>query len=318
MFHNIAYSAAARQVIVHRCGLALLPRGSWFRQTHRKRRGVAILQLNGGGTLEFDDQGNGPVMVFLHGWSLGREAFGKQRRELSDRYRVVIPDMRGHGNSTKFGRGDGIGTLAGDLEQLLVELDLTDVILVGWSMGALVAWQTATGPQRGRIGGIVTIDMVPRVLNGDGWQHGLRAGTHLYDVDIDLSKMRDDWRAFTRAYVPMVFASGQAIERREHIDQMLELVGDNDIESMTNLWHALVHADFVDTVQKLDIPTLITYGAMSQIYTEEAAAWMDEHIPRSRRVCFTESGHAPHLEEPEHFNQTLVDFADELEQQSND
>ena len=279
---------------------------------------MGTLRLNGGGTLEFDDQGSGPVMVFLHGWSLGKEAFAKQRRELSDRYRVVVPDMRGHGDSKKFVEGDGIDTLADDLEQLLVELDLTEVILVGWSMGALVAWQTVEGPQRGRIRGIVTIDMVPRVLNGDGWQHGLRAGTHLYDIDIDLSKMRDDWRAFTRAYVPMVFASGQAIERRDLIDQMLELVGDNDLESMTNLWHALVHADFVDTVQELDVPTLITYGALSQIYTEDAAAWMDEHIPLSRRVCFDDSGHAPHLEEPEHFNQTLVDFADELEQQSND
>ncbi len=279
---------------------------------------MGTLQLNGGGTLEFDDQGSGPAMVFLHGWSLGKEAFGKQRRELSRGYRVVIPDMRGHGKSTKFASGDGIGTLAGDLEQLLVELDLTDVILVGWSMGALVAWQTATGPQRGRIGGIVTIDMVPRVLNGDGWQHGLRAGTHLYDVDIDLSKMRDDWRAFTRAYVPMVFASGKAIERRELIDRMLELVSDNDLDSMTNLWQALVHADFVATVQELDVPTLVTYGALSQIYTEDAAIWMQRHISKSRRVCFADSGHAPHLEEPQRFNQTLAGFADELEQQGNE
>jgi len=279
---------------------------------------VGRLQLNGGGTLEFDDQGSGPAIVFLHGWSLGKEAFAKQRRELSERYRVVIPDMRGHGNSKQFAEGDGIHTLAGDLEQLLVELDLADVILVGWSMGALVAWQTVEGPQRGRIRGIVTIDMVPRVLNGDGWQHGLRAGTHLYDIDIDLSKMRDDWRAFTRAYVPMVFASGKASDRRELIDEMLELVSDNDLESMTNLWHALVHADYVDTVQKLEVPTLITYGALSQIYTEEAAAWMDEHIPRSRRLRFAESGHAPHLEEPQRFNQALADFAGELEQQGND
>ena len=185
-------------------------------------------------------------------------------------------------------------------------------------MGALVAWQLAQGPQRGRIRGIVTIDMVPRVLNGDDWQHGLRAGTHLYDVDIDLTKMRDDWRAFTHAYVPMVFAGGKAIERRDLIEDMLELVGDNDLESMTNLWHALVHADYVDAVQKLDVPTLITYGALSQIYAEEAAVWMDEHIPLSRRVCFAESGHAPHLEETPRFNQVLADFAGELEQQSND
>lgn len=279
---------------------------------------MATLQLNGGGTLEFDDQGSGPAMVFLHGWSLGKEAFALQRRELSDRYRVIVPDMRGHGNSKRFEKGDGIDTLAGDLERLLVALELSDVILVGWSMGALVAWQAALGPQRGRIRGIVTIDMVPRVLNGAGWQHGLRAGTHLYDIDIDLSKMRDDWRAFTHAYVPMVFADGKAIERRELIDAMLGLVADNDLESMTGLWHALVHADFVATVQSLDIPTLITYGALSQIYTEEAAAWMDEHIPNSRRVCFAESGHAPHLEEPQRFNQALADFAGGLEQTSND
>jgi pimeloyl-ACP methyl ester carboxylesterase len=279
---------------------------------------VGTLQLNGGATLEFDDQGSGPAMVFLHGWSLGKEAFAEQRRALSDRFRVVVPDMRGHGQSKRFVRGDGIDTLARDLERLVVELDLTDVILVGWSMGALVAWQMVEGPQCGRIRGIATIDMVPRVLNGEGWQHGLRAGTHLYDVDIDLSRMRDDWRAFTRAYVPMVFASGMSIERRELIDEMLELVSDNDIESMVNLWHALVHADFVDTVRKLDVPTLITYGALSQIYTQEAAIWMDEHIPQSKCVCFAESGHAPHLEEPQKFNQTLVDFADELEQQRND
>ncbi len=279
---------------------------------------MGTLKLNGGGTLEFDDQGSGPAMVFLHGWSLGKEAFAKQRRELSDRFRVIVPDMRGHGNSKRFEKGDGIDTLASDLERLLVALDVSDVILVGWSMGALVAWQTAEGPQRGRIRGIVTIDMVPRVLNGDGWQHGLRAGTHLYDIDIDLSKMRDDWRAFTHAYVPMVFASGKAIERRELIEDMLDLVGGNDLESMTNLWRALVHADFVDTVQRLDVPTLITYGALSQIYAEEAAAWMDEHIPNSRRARFAESGHAPHLEEPQRFNQVLADFAGALEQPSND
>ena len=269
---------------------------------------MGTLQLSGGGKLEFVDEGDGPAIVFLHGWSLGKEAFGKQRRELSDRYRVVIPDMRGHGNSEKFLEGDGIDTLAGDLGRLLVALDLEEVILVGWSMGALVAWQTATGPQSGRIRGIVTIDMVPRVLNGEGWQHGLRAGTHLYDVDIDLTKMRDDWRAFTRAYVPLVFASGEAVDRRELIDEMLDLVADNDLESMTNLWHALVHADFVATVQQLDIPTLITFGALSQIYAEDAAVWMHEHIPNSTLITYADVGHVPMEEIPAQSAEDLRTF----------
>ena len=279
---------------------------------------MAVLELTGGGLLEFDDAGSGPAIVFLHGWSLGKDAFSIQRRVLSDRYRIVVPDMRGHGSSTHFAEGDGIDTLAGDLEQLLVHLDLDDVILVGWSMGALVAWEFARGPQGGRVKGIVTIDMVPRVLNGDGWQHGLRSGTHLYDVDIDLTKMRDDWHAFTRAYVPKVFAEGKTEQRRELIDKMVELVSDNDVDSMIGLWTSLVHADFVDTVQTLHVPTLITYGKLSQIYTEEAAAWMDRHIQNSRGIGFAESGHAPHLEEPQRFNESLAGFADELQGNCND
>jgi pimeloyl-ACP methyl ester carboxylesterase len=279
---------------------------------------VATLELTGGGLLEFDDAGSGPAIVFLHGWSLGKGAFGIQRRELSDRFRIVVPDMRGHGNSTKFTNGDGIDTLASDLEQLLVHLDLDDVILVGWSMGALVAWEFAGGPQGGRVAGIVTIDMVPKVLNGDGWQHGLRSGTHLYDVDIDLMRMRDDWRAFTRAYVPKVFAGGMTNERRELIDKMVDLVGDNEVESMVALWTSLVQADYVDAVRQLNVPTLITYGKLSQIYTEEAAEWMDQHIPNSQRIGFADSGHAPHLEEPQLFNESLAGFAEELQRNRND
>jgi pimeloyl-ACP methyl ester carboxylesterase len=273
---------------------------------------LATLALDRGGLLEFDDEGDGPAIVFVHGWSLGKEAFGIQRRALSGRYRIVVPDMRGHGKSAAYGTGDGIDILARDLEQLLAHLDLDEVTLVGWSMGALVAWEFIRGPQSGRVAGIVTIDMVPKVLNDENWQHGLRAGTHLYDVDIDLARMREDWPAFTRAYVPKVFAAGKSAERSELIDRMSALVADNDVESMANLWTSLVRADFVDTVQATSVPTLITYGRLSQVYDEQAAAWMDDNIPNSRCVAFPDSGHAPHLEEPEHFNEALADFVDEL------
>jgi pimeloyl-ACP methyl ester carboxylesterase len=262
--------------------------------------------------LEFDDAGTGPAIVFLHGWSLGKEAFGIQRRELSGRFRTVVPDMRGHGSSSAFGITDDIGTLARDLEQLLVHLDLTGVTLVGWSMGALVAWEFMKGPQSGRVAGIVTIDMVPKVLNDSDWRHGLRAGTHLYDVDIDISRMREDWPSFTRAYVPKVFAAGKADERSALIDRMATLVADNDVESMANLWTTLVRADYVEAVCDGHVPTLITYGQLSQVYDEQAAAWMDRNIPESRRVAFSESGHAPHLEEPDRFNDALADFVDGL------
>ena len=221
--------------------------------------------------------------------------------------------MRGHGRSSAYGPADGIDTLARDLEQLLAHLDLDAVTLVGWSMGALVAWEFMRGPESGRVAGIVTIDMVPKVLNDADWQHGLRAGTHLYDVDIDLTRMRDDWPAFTRAYVPKVFAAGKTDARSELIRKMTALVSDNDVESMAHLWTSLVEANYIGAARGTNVPTLITYGRLSQVYDEEAAAWMDENIPNSRRVPFADAGHAPHLEEPEEFNAALADFVDELQ-----
>ncbi|MDH3616632.1 MAG: alpha/beta hydrolase, partial [Gammaproteobacteria bacterium] len=203
---------------------------------------MSVLQLTDGGLLEYDNEGSGQAIVFLHGWSLGNEAFGPQCRYFSGTHHVVSPCLRGHGDSSPFEESHDIQTLASDVSQLLVELDLAEAVLVGWSLGALVAWQVALGNEHARVAGIVTIDMVPRVLNGDNWSHGLRAGAHLYDVDIDVSKMRTNWREFTQAYVPKVFASGKSEERRKVIAKMTSLIADNDVGSMTRLWQALVNA----------------------------------------------------------------------------
>ncbi len=272
---------------------------------------MAKLQLRDGGRLEYDEQGDGQAIVFLHGWSLGNEAFGPQRRALSG-YRYVAPNLRGHGNSSPFRDGNDIDTLAGDTAELLVALDLDDVVVVGWSMGALVAWQLALGAEGRRVAGIVTIDMVPRVLNGDGWTHGLRAGANIYDVDRDLERMEADWDAFREAYVPKVFAPGDSAKRRALIEAMAAMIAGNDVDSMRALWRVLVGADYVDAVQALDVPTMITYGTQSQVYDEDAAIWMERHIPNSQRVPFRESGHAPHLEEAEKWNETLLAFVNRL------
>lgn len=281
-------------------------------RTTNGRRSVSALQLDDGGLLEYDNEGSGQAIVFLHGWSLGNEAFSPQRRDFARTHRVVLPCLRGHGDSSPFEEPHDIETLASDVSQLLVELDLSDAILVGWSMGALVAWQVALGAERSRLAGIVTIDMVPRVLNGNGWLHGLRAGAHLYEADIDLRRMQTNWREFTQAYVPKVFAGGKSEERRGLIEKMITLIADNDVGSMTRLWQAIINADLVEQVQTLDLPSMITYGQLSQVYDEPAAIWQEQHIPNSRRVAFAESGHAPHLEEPRLFNQALREFTEEL------
>jgi pimeloyl-ACP methyl ester carboxylesterase len=86
--------------------------------------------------LYYEDQGTGQPVVLIHGYPLNGHSWELQTRELLDAgYRVITYDRRGFGRSSKVGEGYDYDTFAADLNTLLTELDLNDVILVGFSMG---------------------------------------------------------------------------------------------------------------------------------------------------------------------------------------
>ncbi|ALV45930.1 bromoperoxidase [Arthrobacter alpinus] len=86
--------------------------------------------------LYYEDQGAGQPVVLIHGYPLDGHSWERQTRELLDAgYRVITYDRRGFGQSSKVGTGYDYDTFAADLNTILETLDLSDVILVGFSMG---------------------------------------------------------------------------------------------------------------------------------------------------------------------------------------
>ncbi|CAL4860873.1 alpha/beta hydrolase [Microbacterium sp. MM2322] len=84
----------------------------------------------------YTDQGSGQPVVLIHGFPLNGESWGKQQAALLDAgYRVIAYDRRGFGASTKTASGSDYDTFAADLHALVEELELTDAVLVGFSMG---------------------------------------------------------------------------------------------------------------------------------------------------------------------------------------
>jgi non-heme chloroperoxidase len=87
-------------------------------------------------TLHYEDQGSGQPVVLIHGYPLDGNSWEKQTAALLGAgFRVITYDRRGFGGSSKVAEGYDYDTFAADLNALLTELDLTDVILVGFSMG---------------------------------------------------------------------------------------------------------------------------------------------------------------------------------------
>ncbi|MBC7914483.1 MAG: alpha/beta hydrolase [Pyrinomonadaceae bacterium] len=84
----------------------------------------------------YEDLGKGKNVVFIHGWPLSGSMWEYQITLLPQTgLRCIVYDRRGFGKSDKPFNGYDYNTLAGDLKALLDELDLTDVTLVGFSMG---------------------------------------------------------------------------------------------------------------------------------------------------------------------------------------
>ena len=86
--------------------------------------------------LYYEDHGSGLPVVLIHGWPLNGDAWEKQTAALlAAGHRVITYDRRGFGRSSKPGTGYNYDTFAADLDVLLNKLDLTNVSLVGHSMG---------------------------------------------------------------------------------------------------------------------------------------------------------------------------------------
>ena len=87
--------------------------------------------------LYYEDLGSGPPVVLLHGWPLDSRSWEPQVHALlAAGHRVIAYDRRGFGRSSRPTTGYDFDTLAGDLDEVLTELDLREATLIGFSLGA--------------------------------------------------------------------------------------------------------------------------------------------------------------------------------------
>jgi pimeloyl-ACP methyl ester carboxylesterase len=127
-----------------------------------------------GECLWYDDQGCGTPLVFLHGWCMSSVVWGMQTAELSKSFRVIALDLRGHGLSGTVASTPDFEHFANDLCDLIQLLDLSNVILIGWSMGGQVALQAASGLVD-RLAALALVSATPCFVEAENFPYGLSA-----------------------------------------------------------------------------------------------------------------------------------------------
>jgi pimeloyl-[acyl-carrier protein] methyl ester esterase len=257
-----------------------------------------------GAEIAYGDEGEGRPIVLLHGL-MAHAGFFERQTPLSDTFRIIRVDLRGHGQSRSDDPAPTLETLARDVAELAGHLNLEDAIGVGWSLGAAVLWHVLTGPASPRFAGAVVVDMTPRVMNADGWTLGL--STEMCDART--RALAEDFPSFAAAAGAAIFASRDGAPAHPLGVWAGEEFARNDAAAIGSVWASLVEQDFRPTLGRIGQPTLVVHGALSHLYDEETAQHLVSALPDARAIRFDGCGHAPHIEQPELFNRILADFA---------
>ena len=109
--------------------------------------------------------GSGRPLVLVPGWTIPLEVFVHQLTGLSDTFEVIAVDPRGHGGSDKPLTGNSFTQRGADLAALLEALDLTDVVLGGWSFGILDVLSALRDHDHARVSAVLLIDEPPKVVS---------------------------------------------------------------------------------------------------------------------------------------------------------
>jgi pimeloyl-ACP methyl ester carboxylesterase len=258
-----------------------------------------------GTRIAYRDEGAGVPLVLLHGL-MAHGGFFHAQAALAADFRVIIVDLRGHGESRVDGAHPTVEQLAADVAELAEALALEGAIGVGWSMGATVLWHVLSGPAAARFAGAVVVDMTARVRNDEEWDLGLSPEA----CEARSNAIRDDFPAFATTAGQGIFA--QPAARPDMADWASLEFARNDPQAIGSVWASLVRQDVRALLRKIEHPTLIVHGARSRLYGDDTADHLVAALPRASAVRFDRSGHAPHLEEPSLFNQIVKDFANRL------
>ncbi len=254
------------------------------------------------------DIGTGRPLVFLHGWSVDRTFFSAQAALADEGFRVVVPDQPGHGDRPIGQVPPTMAGLADALDGLLAEAGLAPAVLVGWSMGAMVALEHISRRGTAGIAGLVIVDMTPKVANGADWTYGLTGGQEIADALATADRMESNWPLYAPRIARAMFAADRE-DSAALIRRAADSIATCDPVVMAALWRSLVLADHRATIESLPVPVLAIASTRSQLYGPAVAGWIAGAAPRGEAVLIEGTGHAPHIEDPGAFNAAVARFA---------
>ncbi|MCS7177741.1 MAG: alpha/beta fold hydrolase [Anaerolineae bacterium] len=241
--------------------------------------------------------GAGPAVVLIHGLgSCGEDWSLLQAPALSQRYRVLMPDLRGHGRSDKPPGPYTIPQMAEDIAGFLPAVGADAAHVVGFSLGGVVA-QALAAHHPERVRSLILVNTFA-CLRPKGWEEWQRTLTRLGALLVSLTLQA---RLEARELFPR---PDQTSLRCIAYHRLCA----NDPAAYRAAMMAAARYDGRQDLRRIRAPTLVVAGLEDTVVPLRAKEELAAGIPGARLITIPRSGHATPTDQPVAFNRILLDF----------
>lgn len=243
------------------------------------------------------------TVVLVHGWPLCKEMYEYQKNALNARgYRIISFDIRGFGQSEVVGNGYDYTQLASDLHCVLETLQLQNVTLVGFSMGAAICVRYMHLFCNQRVAKLV---LVAGAVPSYSVTVDNPYGTPIAKVEALIQQVSNDRPKAVSDFGDMVFALAHSQAFYDWF-RSLSFSGSGiaTIQTVISLRDENVYLDLFH----IHVPTAIIHGKLDRICPFDFAKITHQAIQNSYLYEFNYSGHGLFYDEKDKFNQILMEF----------
>jgi pimeloyl-ACP methyl ester carboxylesterase len=257
---------------------------------------VAQATSSDGTTIVWDQRGDGPPVVLVHGITENATSWDPVTEQLAVNHRVITLDLRGHGRSGRAVSGDyGLAAMAGDVAAVIAAAGADRPHLVGHSLGGAVVSAAGAGMA---VASVVNVDQP------------LQLGEFKNQVSSFEAQLRDPSTFPSVMDAVFEFMVGELLPADER--ERLVAIRRPDQEVVLGVWSILLDlpAEVVQAAvdRSLDgyaVPYLSLFGLDPG---DGYASWLAARIPGSTCELWADHGHYPHLVDPDRFVVRLMTF----------
>ena len=258
---------------------------------------------SGDAQLVYDITGTGPDVVLLHPFPLNHQFWNGVLEQLATRYRVLLPDLRAHGDSEA---GEGHVTmqkLADDQERLCREFDIRRAVFVGVSIGGYTLFEFWRR-YRDRVRALVLANTRAGAETPEGHAGRLQTAEKV---------LREGTAGFVEDLVGKLVSPSTKTNQPDIVDAALAMAMTMSPSDVAAVQRGMAdRPDSIATLATIDVPTLVIAGEDDPVPLSEQEV-IHQRIPGSQVRVIAKAGHYAAMEQPVEFGRLLRTFLDAQE-----